>query len=371
MTLLVSAFYLFYFAIVGVYVIFMPNALIEVGYSAVEVGAIFAAAPLVRFAVPFIFVKKLSLNHTSFNIALIMICLAASVFWMALDSFWMLFLTNIMLGIGMALMLPYVEVIVLESIGKERYGRVRLWGSVGFIAIALLLGELPHTIAFTVGSFVVMIFATAFCGYVVALHERGRAGSSLQMSDGLLPILTNRWLWIGFFLMQVSFGAFYNFFTIYELDNNIAISTTVYLWSVAIVAEIVLFYFQAPLLRRKLILLLQFAALVTVLRWLIVWFFPQSVAMLFVSQMMHAVSFALFHTASIAYLFTIYRDRKLAQQFFVGVSYGLGAFIGAFGSGYVYEYYPQQLFLVAAFVALLAFVALVVYDKGDKKSLVS
>ncbi len=65
--------------------------------------------------------------------------LGAVGFYPALEHFWPLLVVNILFGIGLALVLPYIEVIALEQIGKERYGKIRLFGSLGFIAVALVL----------------------------------------------------------------------------------------------------------------------------------------------------------------------------------------------------------------------------------------
>ena len=51
----ISAFYFFYFAAVGVYVIFLPKVLNDIGYSAFDIGIILAVAPLMKFAMPFLF----------------------------------------------------------------------------------------------------------------------------------------------------------------------------------------------------------------------------------------------------------------------------------------------------------------------------
>jgi len=366
-TLLVSTFYFCYFAIVGIYVIFMPKMFIDIGYSAVDVGIIYAVAPLVRFVIPFIFAKFFTLSRTVFNMALIVMSISTLLFALYLEQFWILLCINVFLGIGMALILPYIEVIALEHIGKEHYGRARLWGSVGFIVVALMLAKISTEIPFILGSLIVTTFATAVVGYVIvrsdSLKQQHAPSATISFS-----LLSNPWLWVGFFLMQVSFGAFYNFFTIYETSHGVSLEWTVYLWSAAIVAEILLFYFQAPLLRKNLLLLLQFATVITALRWSILWLYPDNLAMLFISQTLHAISFALFHAASISYLYTIYIDKKLAQQFFLGISYGLGSAVGAVGAGLIYEHYPEQLFIVAALVALMAYVALrssVVYDKRD------
>ena len=55
----ISAFYFFYFAAVGVYVIFLPKVLHDIGYSTFDIGIIFALAPLMRFLTPFLFLKHI------------------------------------------------------------------------------------------------------------------------------------------------------------------------------------------------------------------------------------------------------------------------------------------------------------------------
>lgn len=359
MTPLFGAFYFFYFAIIGVYVIFMPKVLSMVHYAPSEIGIIFAAAPLVRFAVPFAFTKGLKLDRAVFNAALVLMTVSAVAFFPALKHFWALLAANIGIGIGLSLILPYIEVIVLEHIGKERYGKVRLFGSVGFILVALLLVKVLTSPYVAVAFLVAMTATTAWFGYRIAHREtRQRTHAAASSSHEAFSLPAHPGLWVGFFLMQVSFGPFYNFFTIYETAHGVSMDMTIYLWSFGVVAEIVLFYFQGPLMRRSLPMLLQFAALITVIRWGIVWLFPDSLPLLFAAQSMHAVSFALFHTAAISYLYTLYAEKKLAQQFFFGVSYGLGGFVGAVGSGYIYEYRPESLFLSAALAAALSLIAL-------------
>lgn len=119
MALLLAIFYFFYFGIVGIYIIFMPKVLMMVGYSASEIGIIFAAGPLVRFLLPFAFTRGLELNFKNFNISLFIMLVSSLAFYMFLYDFWGLFLANITLSIGMSLILPYVEVIALEVLKKR------------------------------------------------------------------------------------------------------------------------------------------------------------------------------------------------------------------------------------------------------------
>ena len=47
-------------------------------------------------------------------------------------------------------------------------------------------------------------------------------------------------------------------------------------------------------------------------------------------------SFTFYHSSVIIYLYTLYENKKLAQQFMYGVAYGFGGFIGALIAGAVY-----------------------------------
>lgn len=358
MTALIALFYFFYFAIVAIYVIFLPKVLFMVGYTPSEIGIIFAAGPLVRFGLPFLFLKGIKLDLATFNSALALLMLAGLSFFMTLDHFWPLLLSNIAMGIGMSLILPYIEVLALSLIGKESYGKVRLFGSIGFILVALVLVRFLAVPTTALLFLLVMITLTVFSGYIIAHLDNKNVNAPESIEGKHLNLFAHWPLWLGLTLMQVSFGPFYNFFTIYETAHGISLETTIYLWSFGVIAEIILFYFQGPLLRRNLLKLLEFSLLVTVGRWLLTYLFPDNLPVLYFAQSLHAFSFALFHTAAISYLYELYSERKLAQQFFFGISYGLGGFIGAVSAGYIYELWPSILFLYAALISSFAYLSI-------------
>lgn len=351
---LVSSFYFFYFALIGVHIIFVPKILSMVGLNALQIGVIFASAPLVRFAVPFLFLKGFRLDQKMFYTALGLMGAGAVGFYPALGTFWFLLGVNILFGIGISLILPYIEVIALEQIGRERYGRIRLFGSFGFIAVALILVHWLSSAQIGIAFLIAMALLTLVFGSFIGLanprppHQEGNGEEGIS---GFNPFL-HPYLWIGFFLMQVSFGPFYNFFTIYTTDHGISLDTTVWLWSFGVIAEIAMFYFQAPLIRRNLFAILWITAFITAFRWLIVALFPNVLELLFLSQLLHAFSFALFHTSAISVLFSLYPARRLSQQFFFGIAYGLGGFMGALGAGVLYQYTPAYLFAGGALAAL-------------------
>lgn len=112
-----------------------------------------------------------------------------------------------------------------------------------------------------------------------------------------------------------------------------------------------MFYFQGPLLHTDLWRVLRFTIFATALRWALLWLFADSLLMTFAAQSLHALSFALYHTAAISLLHTLYRRKALAQQFFLGISYGLGGFVGAVLAG---KFYGEHLFLYESVIALAA-----------------
>ena len=370
MPFIIGSFYFFYFSIVAVYIIFMPKVLQMVGYLPSEIGIIFAAAPLVRFLIPFLFLKYISLTPKVFNSALVLTFVASLLFHLFIESFWLLLMTNVLLGIGMSLTLPYVESIALSLMPKEKYGKVRLFGSIGFILVSLVLVNYLRTplnaiLFLNASTFSVLVFGVFLFKYE-ARHPK------IVTLEGKRFSLRAHWpLWLSLFLMQVGFGAFYNFFTIYASSHPIGIESldisamqmTIYLWSFGVVCEVFMLYFQSPLLENSLLKVLQFTVGITVLRWLILALFPDNLILLFISQSIHAFSFALYHTAAIMYLHALYSDKKLSQQFFAGIAYGMGGFMGAFGAGFMYEVSPQGLYGVAACITLASFTFLWLEDR--------
>jgi PPP family 3-phenylpropionic acid transporter len=355
---LLGAYYFFYFALVGVYVIFMPKVLIELGYSTVEVGVVYAAAPFMRFLLPFVFKHYIDLSPKVYLFSLFLSFTATLLFLGTVQNFELFLFTNLLFGASMGISLPYVETIALASLPKNRYGKVRLWGSLGFMGIALWLGKILsipyHTLYYlSAMAFLTLTFGAILVKYDTTEHTAAKDDSSFS--------LLKYWaFWLSVFLMQVGFGGFYNFFTIYETAHGVSLEVTSWMWSFGVVCEIVMLYFQGPLLQRNLLNILKFATLVTALRWMILYLFPDSVTLTFASQSLHAVSFALYHTAAITYVFSLYTQKKLAQQFFLGIAFGLGGSVGAVLSGQIYG---ENMFLMEAMITFISFMVLWVHQK--------
>jgi MFS transporter, PPP family, 3-phenylpropionic acid transporter len=363
MTFLLSCFYFFYFAIVGVYVIFLPKVLAMALYTPSEIGLILGAAPLVRFLLPFAFTKHFRLDKKSFNISIIVMFLSAFAFYFSIHNFYALFFSNIGLGIGMSLILPYIEILALEYIGKERYGKVRLFGSVGFILVALVLVKYLNSVDIALIYLVALTGVTAIFAFIL-VHQSHKLNPQKEEVQNDVTLLIHWRLWLGLMLMQMSFGAFYNFFTIYETAHGISLDMTINLWVFGVIVEIIMLYIQGRFLKLNLLLLLEISVFSAVVRWFLLFIYPENIAVLFFTQSLHALSFALFYSASISYLHQLYKSKVLAQQFYAGFTFGLGGFLGAILFGYVYEYFAVYTFLVASFIALLSLIFMVLWRKS-------
>ena len=344
----ISGFYFFYFAAIGVYVIYMPALLKGLGYTPFEIGVIFAAGPLSRFAAPFFFVTLFHLNRRTFYIGLGMSTLLGILIATYIAHFWVLLGLMILLGFFWSILLPFVEVLALERIGKERYGKARLFGSVGFILVSLLLGYGTLQLGLSMGVYVGSIALTMLFGWMLGGYveqEIVREPGSLDRRNLRVPF------WVALFLMQVGFGFFYNFYTIFENEHGIPMHIISYLWTFGVVIEILMFNYQQRVMKLDLLFLIRLSVFLGGVRWLMVHAYPDVLWVAYAAQSLHAFSFALLHTASIAYINTHYKNRRLAQQFYAGLTFGLGAFVGSIVSG---MFYGENLFLYAALITFAA-----------------
>ena len=347
-----SAFYFFYFAAVGVYVIFLPKVLHDIGYSAFDIGIILAVAPLMKFAMPFLFLKHISLNKRMFKKALFLTVIAVALFYITIEHFYIFMLNNAFLAACLSLILPYLEVTAVSNLGKEKYGKSRLFGSIGFMIISLVLAKFLTEPYIAVHYYLVLNILTVIFALLLLRFDVEQKEEEKNIPFSFLKFLP---FWLSLFFMQISFGAFYNFFTIYETQHGISLEMTSYLWSFGVICEILMLYFQAPLLKNNLLNIIKFCVAITTFRWILVYLYPDSTSITFFTQSIHAFSFGLYHSSVIVYLYTLYENKKLAQQFMYGVAYGLGGFVGAFIAGVVYG---ENLFLYSSLFSLLSLISL-------------
>lgn len=347
---MIGSFYFFYFSVIGISVVFFPKLLFDHGYTPHQIGIIYAILPLVRFLSPFIFSRWLPMTSTIYKIALILTFIGTLAMALSIQSYLLLLGTTFLWSIAWTIMLPYVDAKALDTMSKQTYGRVRLFGSLGFISTTLLIGFITQSTFFELSLLVICAFFTALFGYAL-LDDHDKKTDALQTHVTHIAILTHWPFWLSMFLMQIAFAAYYNFFTIFASQHHYGNDLISSFWTIGVIAEILMLYFQGRFFHFSLQKLILAATLLTALRWMVVDLFIDNFILMIIVQTLHSVSFALYHTATIAYLFEIYPQKRVAQQFYYGISFGLGGFLGALLFGKIYG---EHIFMVAGIMTLAA-----------------
>ncbi|WP_144776702.1 MFS transporter [Marinobacter maritimus] len=241
--------------------------------------------------------------------------------------------------------LPLYEVITLRSLGehREKYGKVRLWGSVGFIGAVAGVGLILEWVSI---EWLPWLLLPVFVGIGVSAFllpaERGERKPPAPKGS-LRAILTHPAV-VAFFLMnfllQVSHGAYYTFFSIHLEQHgygNLAIGL---LWSLGVISEIGLFLVMHRLTRRFTVRQIAIGALVlTMIRWVLIAELTDFLQVLLFAQMLHAASYAALHAVSVQYVqgFFGQHHHGQGQALYSGLTFGAGGALGAWVSGFLVE----------------------------------
>ena len=128
------------------------------------------------------------------------------------------------------------------------------------------------------------------------------------------------------------------------------------MWSLGVIAEIVFFFYQAPLFRRfgvKNLMLM--SLLVGAVRFLMIGVGAQSLLILLIAQVLHAATFGVHHSASVATLQRWFSGPLQArgQALFISISYGLGGSLGGLLLSACWDTFGARLvYLIAALLAM-------------------
>ena len=193
----------------------------------------------------------------------------------AAHSFWAVFLVMALMNFFWSASMPLVEATTLTYLGKNtaHYGRIRSWGSIGFIVSVVGLGY-----AFDYVAIAWLLWAGLVCEVGILIFSRQIPKTEvLAHHTDHLPIkqivLQPRVLALfgASFLMAVAHGPYYTFYSIYLVEHGYAKSAVGALWALGVICEIGVFFVMPSLVRRfgfVRILLASFAA--AVLRFLLI-----------------------------------------------------------------------------------------------------
>ena len=371
-----SGFYLCYFALLGSSAPFMALYLHHLGFSSARIGELIAIPMLMRCVAPNLW-GWLG-DYTGRRLAIVRfgaVCTLLAFSLILLDhSYAWLAMVMALYAFFWHAILPQFEVITLAHLQGQtaRYSQIRLWGSIGFILAVVVLGRLlewfsldlfPHMLLMVMAGIAISSWWVPNAQPAVSSRPSDEGGFLRQLSrPGVLAF------YLSVALMLLSHGPYYTFLTLHLEALGYSRSLIGVLWSVGVVAEVLMFMVMSGVLQRfsvRQVLLASF--LLAAVRWLLLGAFAEHLLVLLVAQVMHAATFGSFHAAAIHFVQRSFGPRQQGQgQALYAALSGVGGAFGALYSGYSWTALgPFWTFAIASLAALAAAIMIVTPRKEE------
>jgi len=341
-----SAWYFCYFAFVGAFAPYFTLYLQSLGLSAAAIGTLMSLMLAMRLVAPNVWGWLADhLGHKALIVRASAVLSAAgfALFFFVRD-FRGLFAAMAAMAFFWSAALPLVEALTLARLegSAERYGHVRLWGSVGFILAVLSVGALLDRMPIR-SLLWVNIGLLATIGLCAWLLVDGPADAPRRQPEPLRQALLRRpvlALLAACLLMSAAHGPFYVFFSIHLVNHGYDKTTVGALWSLGVVAEIAVFVGMPRLMRAwslRSILVASFAA--AVLRFLLIGWAADAVILMALAQLLHGATFGANHAGAVAMLNRWFpaSQQGRVQALYGSASFGAGGMIGNLVSGAAWE----------------------------------
>jgi PPP family 3-phenylpropionic acid transporter len=337
-----AAYYCAHFVHAGLFMAYFPLWLAWRGFGAVEIAWVLALPQIMRTFAPAGW--GLAADRTGALRALVALSCAGFALGFAALPFAESF-TAVALVIGLTSLvsagaLPLVETITLGALAGQpgRYGPIRLWGSVGFIAAVLAGGAWLDVAPVAALPWAMLGFALAALAVALSLPGGG-ARAHAEPVPWRLDGPVARLLACGF-CMAAAHGTLYAFFTLHLERSGYRVATIGMLWTLGVLAEIVVFLFLPQLFRRfalSTVLAASFAC--AALRFVLLGWLADVLWLLVIAQLLHAATFGAFHAAAVAAVQRVFPAAAHArgQTLFSSVTYGAGGAVGALAAGWLWE----------------------------------
>jgi PPP family 3-phenylpropionic acid transporter len=341
-----SSFYLFYFGALGALVPFWGLYLQDRGLSAAAIGSLMAILMGTKVVAPNLWgwiADRTGQRMPIVRLASLLSVIAfASIFWAR--GFWGIAAVMLVFSFFWNASLPQMEAITFNHLGRRvnRYARVRVWGSVGFIITVGLMGLQVDRLGTASIPYTVLALYIGIWISSLTVPDRGHAAYAEEAVS--LPALLRKpeiaFFLVACMLMQMSHGAYYAFYSIYLEAAGYRNVTVGALWAFGVVVEVLVFIRMHWLLerfgaRRVLIVSL----LLATLRWSLIGLFVNQPAVQIFAQALHAATFGSFHAAAIhlTHHYFIGRTQGRGQALYSSLSFGAGGGIGALLAGWLWE----------------------------------
>ncbi|MDO9206302.1 MFS transporter [Methylotenera sp.] len=358
-----SRFYFIYYFFVGAFVPYWGLYLKSEQFSPADIGILMSLFQISRIFAPN-FWGWLA-DHTGKRAqwikltAFLGLCGFTAVFW-AHGFFW-LFFVMAALSLFTSSTLPLAESLTLAHLATTNghYSRIRMWGSLGFIVAAVILGFLIdfagiNSLLWFLLIVQITLFALTYTLPDAKVEAHPHDHFSIWQVIKQPNVLA---LLIGCALMVTAHGVLYNFYSIYLSDHGYSKGMIGLLWSVGVICEIGIFMWMPKIMARfSLKAILQISLVLAVLRFGMIGIAVDNIVLLIIAQTLHAATFGSFHAASVEVITQFFNGRHQAkgQAIYNSVAYGIGGTVGGVAGGYALQYLGgQQTFMLAAIFPLL------------------
>ncbi|MDH5649629.1 MAG: MFS transporter [Gammaproteobacteria bacterium] len=367
-----SGFYFFYFATLGALVPYWGLYLQSLGFGAVQIGNLVALLMVSRIVAPNIW--GWLADHRGQRMAVVrwaaFLSVLAYVGVFLGTGFWWLAVVMMVFSFFWNASLPQLEAATMNHLAeKGAYGRVRLWGSIGFIISVVGLGYLLDYVATWWLLPILLLLLIGIWLYSLLIPEAELRDYSEHL-EPLVQVLLRPEVFAFLFvclLMQASHGPYYTFYSIYLDAYGYSKGIIGILWAIGVICEIAVFLLMHRLQKRVSLRNVLIASLcLAAIRWKLIGVFPHELSILILAQVLHAATFGAYHATAIEMVHGFFKGRHQirGQAIYGSISFGVGGALGSFYSGMTWNTLgPDNTFIIASALAVAALIVTLLWIK--------
>ena len=356
-----AAYYGVIFFVIGVMLPFWPLWMQSRGLTPEDIGIVMGIGMLMKVAAnPIIagYADRTGTRRGPLMILSVIAALAFAAFWPA-QGFWPILVVTMAFFLFWSPLMPLTETLTMHygTAGKLDYGRVRLWGSLTFIAAAwgggwVLTGRAEDLIYWIIlaGILTVVLCALALPDARLSPSKHGHSFSPFL---AVLKARTFLWFIAATGLIQTSHIVYYAFGTIHWQKVGHSEAVIGWLWAEGVIAEVLLFMWGSRVVAKvgpaRLIAL---AGLAGLIRW---WGtgITDALPALLILQVLHGATFGAAHLGAIHFI-AQRMDASIsatAQSVYAAAVSGIGFSLMSLFSGHLYAEHGGTAYLPMALMA--------------------
>lgn len=341
-----SAFYFAYFAFVGAFTPYWTLYLQSLAFSAFQIAVLMSLFQVARIFAPSLW--GWLADHLGRRVKIIQwLAVLSTVSYFGVfagESYPWLFAVMLLLSFFWSASLPLIETVTLGHLGDQfdRYGHIRMWGSIGFILAVIGLGYLLDYFSIRIMLwfvFAMMLGVLIFSRNIpepkiIPHHTDDSSIWTIMRQPEVLALLA------ACFMMAAAHGVYYTFYSIYLVDHGYTKGQVGWLWALGVICEILIFLWMPKLTKlfglKRILVMSLFIAFVrfNLIGWAVEWWW-----IVLFAQILHAATFGSYHASAVALTHRYFKGKHQSkgQGLYTGVSYGMGGTFGGLVSGYAWE----------------------------------